>query len=298
MKKIRKEIKNFLLTNPQLRKLNLFFSQFLKPLFIKLLIFSAILIFVIIIALKIFKPSLLEKAYYQARYSFFYYLKFDKVDLNKISITGNKRSSEENIIKIIQQLTKKNSSKKAENYQPLIQNLIDEIRASEPWINKIIINRNIDGAININITEYEPFAIWYNDGNKYMIDKDGNAIIFKNEKLDSEEFKNMIIISGDNANNNIRSLFNIIATNPEISDNIYSANWIGNRRWDILFFNGLLVKMPEIDISEAWHQFTKIYKNENSENIKSIDLRIKNKIYIEYKNNTENSQINNTISHF
>lgn len=130
-----------------------------------------------------------------------------------------------------------------------------------------------------------------------MIDKDGNAIIFKNEKLDSEEFKNMIIISGDNANNNIRSLFNIIATNPEISDNIYSANWIGNRRWDIRFFNGLLVKMPEIDISESWHQFTKIYKNENSENIKSIDLRIKNKIYIEYKNNTENSQINNTKSH-
>lgn len=297
MKNIRKEIKNFLLTNPQLRKLNLFLSQFLKPLFIKLLIFSVILIFIVAIALKIFKPSLLEKIYYQARYNFFYYFKFDKVNLNKISITGNKRSSEENIIKIIQQLIKKSSSKKVENYQPLIQNLIDEIKASEPWINKIIINRNVDGAINISITEYEPFAIWYNDGNKYMIDKDGNAIIFKNEKLDSEEFKNMIIISGDNANNNIRSLFNIIATNPEISDNIYSANWIGNRRWDIRFFNGLLVKMPEIDISESWHQFTKIYKNENSENIKSIDLRIKNKIYIEYKNNTENSQINNTKSH-
>lgn len=107
MKNIRKEIKNFLLTNPQLRKLNLFLSQFLKPLFIKLLIFSVILIFIVAIALKIFKPSLLEKIYYQARYNFFYYFKFDKVNLNKISITGNKRSSEENIIKIIQQLIKK-----------------------------------------------------------------------------------------------------------------------------------------------------------------------------------------------
>ena len=54
-------------------------------------------------------------------------------------------------------------------------------------------------------------------------------------------------------------MFNILVINSEISQDIYSANWVGNRRWDIRFFDGLLVKLPEIEISDAWSDLIKIY---------------------------------------
>jgi cell division septal protein FtsQ len=93
----------------------------------------------------------------------------------------------------------------------------------------------------------------------------------------------MIILSGKNANQNAKSLFNILVINSEISQDIYSANWVGKRRWDIRFFDGLLVKLPEIEISDAWRDLIKIYlSSKNDKAIKSIDLRVDGKIYFQY----------------
>ena len=93
----------------------------------------------------------------------------------------------------------------------------------------------------------------------------------------------MIILSGRGANQNAKSLFNILVINSEITQDIYSANWVGNRRWDIRFFDGLLVKLPEIEISDAWKDLIKIYsKSKNDKAIKSIDLRVGGKIYLQY----------------
>ena len=95
----------------------------------------------------------------------------------------------------------------------------------------------------------------------------------------------MIILSGNGANENAKSLFNILVINSEISQDIYSANWVGNRRWDIRFFDGLLVKLPEIEISNAWNDLIKIYSaSKNDKAIKSIDLRVSGKIYLQYYN--------------
>jgi cell division protein FtsQ len=139
--------------------------------------------------------------------------------------------------------------------------------------------------LNVEIEEYHPFAIWINDDKKFIIDKEGNSIPFLEEYEQSEEFKNMIILSGVGANQNAKSLFNILVINSEISQDIYSANWVGNRRWDIRFFDGLLVKLPEIEISNAWHDLIKIYlASKNDKAIKSIDLRVSGKIYLQYYN--------------
>jgi len=121
--------------------------------------------------------------------------------------------------------------------------------------------------------------LWQNNEQKYVIDKDGNKV----QIFEDEEFKNLIILSGANANVNAKSLFNIFVINPELSTKIYSATWIGNRRWDIRFENGLLVKLPADNLQEAWHNLIKIYNLQNSiNNLQVIDLRIAKKIYLKY----------------
>ncbi len=280
MKNIAQEqIKKFFLTNQFLRKTRNFFHQVFFPILLKgslLLITILVLIFVM---LKIFKPIYLEKIYQKSSFYFFHYLNLDNHEFDEINISGNKRIAKEEILNIVSQSKKYITQDKVGDYQPLIQNLIEEIKKQLPWVDKAVVTRSMPNVLNISITEYEPFAIWQNDGKKYLTDKDGNLIPFE----ESEEFSHMVILSGKNANMHAKAIFNIFAVDPNLSSNVYSATWVSDRRWDIRFENGLLIKLPESNISEAWQRLIKIYNMPGSIiGLKIIDLRLSDKIYLEY----------------
>ena len=280
MSKLKKQTKDFFLTNPLLRKLKIFVNQILKPFFLKVVVLILSLIIILIIALKIFKPEIIEKSLVKTKFYFLHYLNLDNYQFHEIKISGNKRVSNEQIIAIVKK-TQEKIFIDSEEYQPLIQNLIDEIKVNLPWVNHITISRNMPNILNIFITEYEPFAIWHSDDKKFIIDKDGNPVPLE-DQASQEEFKDMIILSGRAANNHAKALFNILAISPALSDKIYSATWVGDRRWNIRFDNGLLVKMPEEEIYDAWQQLIKINSQGQVDEYKVIDLRIVGKIYIEY----------------
>ena len=271
-KKLSPILKNFLLTNPFLRRVRIFLSQKVKPILIKLGVSLVALLILIFISLKLFKPDILQKFYLQSRVYFFTQLNSNYGESAQINITGNGRISKEQIIAAI------NKSKKSKP-EFLIQNLVDEIKTQLPWVSQITITRSLPDTLNIVITEFVPFAIWQNDGGKYLIDKDGNIVPFE----DQEEFRNMVTLSGKGANTHVRSLFNIFVIDPRLSENVFSATWVGDRRWDIRFENGLLIKLPETNISEAWQRLIKINNMPGSLlGLKIIDLRIADKIYLEY----------------
>lgn len=281
----RDKLKDFLLTNPILRKLKIFVNQFLRPFIIKILVIAISIILIILIALKLFKPQVITSMISQSKIYFLHYLNLDNYQFQEIKITGNKRVKNEEIIEIIN-LSQSRNINENEEYQPLIQNLIDEIKSKLLWVNKITISRNMPNQLNISITEYEPFAIWNNEDKKYIIDKDGNAVPYDENIVEADEFENMIILSGRGANSNAKALFNIFAINPQLSEKIYSATWVGDRRWNIRFDNGLLVKLPEDEINFAWQQLIKLYHQGKINEFRVIDLRISDKIYIEYNNST------------
>ena len=279
MNLIKERIRNFFLTNHFLRKIRGFFRYRLMPFVLKSVLLVLTLLLLAFVTLKMFKPAILEKIYAKSSFYFFHYLNLDNYEFDHINITGNSRVSKEQIIEVVNS-AKRNFLKKGEgDYQPLIQNIIDEMKAKLPWINQVVISRSMPNILNISVTEYEPFAIWQNEGKKYIIDKDGNTVPYE----DSQEFDRMIILSGQGANLHARSLFNIFAVSSDVSIDVYSATWVGNRRWDIRLDNGLLIKLPEINISDAWNSLVKIYKMPGSiAGLKMIDLRIKDKIYLEY----------------
>jgi cell division septal protein FtsQ len=281
MIKIRNHFKDFLLTNPLSRKLKIFINQTLRPMIIKLLVLIVSFLIITFISLKIFKPDAIEKIFHKTNLYFLHYLNLDNYQFEEIKITGNKRVTNQEIIDIVNS-TKRRIFTDSEEYQPLIQNLIDEIKSQLLWISKITISRNMPNVLHITIEEYEPFAIWHSEDKKFIIDKDGNPVPYDEKIVNEEEFKNMIILSGRGANNHAKALFNIFAINPKLSEKIYSATWVGDRRWNIRLDNDLLVKLPEDDIYNAWQQLIKIYYQGKINDFRVIDLRINDKIYIEY----------------
>ena len=65
---------------------------------------------------------------------------------------------------------------------------------------------------------------------------------------------------------------------------------INERRWNIKLKNNILLKLPENNIKEALENYKKIYINfSNSQliDVESIDLRMKQKIILKYKESIE-----------
>jgi cell division septal protein FtsQ len=283
MKLTQEKIRIFFLSNQLLRKIKNFFAQKILPPLVKAILLFIVLLILVLFGLKIFNPNYLQKSYYKAVFYFFHYLNLDNQNFDQINIDGNSHVTKEQIIAIIDEVKKNNlpakNPQKIEDYQPLIQKLIEQIKLKLPWVNQVKITRSLPNILNIWLSEHEPFAIWQDEEKKYLTSKDGNLMPY--EEL--EQTKHMVILSGKGANLNAKSLFNIFTTYPDLSANVYSATWVSNRRWDIRFANGLLIKLPEDNLAKAWQQLIKIYNMRGSIfGLKLIDLRLSDKVYLEY----------------
>ena len=151
---------------------------------------------------------------------------------------------------------------------------------SDPWIKNLSIKREIPDTLIINIEEFLPFAIWKTDNDIHLIDEEGKIILIP--ERDVRKFTHLIVVAGDGAKDNIYSLFNMLSSNSFLFSRIKSALFIGKRRWNLELDNGIIVKMPEENIMTAWNRLDEILSINGSEiDIKSIDLRNSNKIFIE-----------------
>lgn len=223
-------------------------------------------------------PEKISKIYAKSKSKFIEIIDSKIFGPYEIEITGNKRIDGKEIEEIVvQTINQKNYHSK---HSLLIQDIVDRLKINLPWLKEVTIVRTMPSKLNIFISEYEPFAIWENEDSLSLIDQEGNQMPY----YESNEFDDMIIVSGPNANLKYKSLFNIFSLDEEISQQIYSATWIGNRRWNIRFKNGILVKLPENKISKAWERLSNLKEMKGSSiGLKVIDLRVTDKIYLEYE---------------
>ena len=159
--------------------------------------------------------------------------------------------------------------------------LANEISRNK-WIKEIKINSNYKNSINIFIEEERPFAIYDNFSQKVLFSDNFVALEILNE---SKEFFNLPIFYGTNSLNNSKELYKNF--NSNFKKTIKSANYIENRRWNLKLLNNITLKLPEKDIDKAMQKYEKIYANFSNKDLKDIDiidLRIKNKAIIKYKN--------------
>lgn len=191
----------------------------------------------------------------------------------KVVIKGLVRSDKKRILNIVKKYTPSNKSLD-------VDSLTSRIKKSEKWIDSIHIFRSLPNSLNINIIEFSPFAIWSDESSYFVVDSNGNKISVQ----DINDFDSLLILSGNDAYSHVKSLFNLMVINPDISSRIYSATWVGNRRWDLRLDNSVLVKLPAEKISDSWSRLVELFNSKGSfYNLKSIDLRVKGKIYLEYK---------------
>ena len=141
------------------------------------------------------------------------------------------------------------------------------------WVKKVSIEIVLPNIIKIKILENQPIAIWQNKKNNKLITANGDIIFDGNVN----DFKNDFpIIKGNKSKENISSILKILETNQNFYQNIWSLTFINERRWDLHFNQGLVVRLPSKNIKKAWEKIIKLQKNYNVLNLRLTEIDLRN----------------------
>ena len=150
------------------------------------------------------------------------------------------------------------------------------------WVKSINIQSNYKDTIEINIDESKPIGI-YTTGIQNILFSDDLKIL-ENIANNEKRFSALIKFEGKNS---IHESIKLIDSFPDdFIQYVDKAFLINQRRWDLELKNSILLKLPENNIKKALENFKKIYINfSNNEliDIETIDLRMKQKIILKYK---------------
>ena len=152
------------------------------------------------------------------------------------------------------------------------------------WVKSINIQSNYKDTIEINIDESKPIGI-YTTGIQNILFSDDLKIL-ENIANNEKRFSALIKFEGKNS---LHESIKLIDSFPDdFIQYVDKAFLINQRRWDLELKNSILLKLPENNIKEALENYKKIYINFSNEElieIESIDLRMKQKIILKYKEN-------------
>jgi cell division protein FtsQ len=138
-------------------------------------------------------------------------------------------------------------------YDPIFQTsvvLIHENLQRLPWIQSVVVRRQLPDTLRIRIQERIPIAIWQNKGHFFYIDRDGVAIPLTLAPHLKHRYP---ICVGEQANQQVFELFELLKPYPMIRNKIHFLNWVRNRRWDITLKPNLVVVFPEDSLHASLH---------------------------------------------
>ena len=149
-------------------------------------------------------------------------------------------------------------------YDKIIQN---------SWVEETYVERILPDTIKIKVLEKKPIAIWQNQNGNKLITVNGDVIYHAN----INKFKNSFpIIKGEKSKENISSILKILETNKNFAKNIWSLTFINQRRWDLHFNQGLIVRLPSQDVIKAWEKIIKLQTNYNILNLRLTEIDLRN----------------------
>ena len=144
-------------------------------------------------------------------------------------------------------------------------------------------DRQLPNKLYIGVVEREPIAIKQFNKKLQLIDEDGQ--VFSCDDISS--FSTLPIFVGEDVEDHVLFVMNYLKKDELIYKNIYSVQRIGNRRWDVVLQEKTIIKLPEVGEEKAWEKFIRMYNEKESgfSTVKTVDLRVDKKIFIEKRVN-------------
>jgi len=237
------------------------------------------------------KESLVSKQFESIQKDFYTFTSKIGFTIDEIIIEGRKRTNSVDLLKAIG-LSRKDNIFEVDVHA--LQKRVQQL----PWVRKAIVRKSfLPNVIMVSIQEKEVQSLWQISEQFHPIDEEGRVI-----EADYIPDKPVLLIVGNGAPENINALLNIIKKDTKIFERVKVANYISQRRWNLVLDdvrNGITIKLPEINVDEAWKKLIKLNTTKGilKRKLTIIDLRFKGRIGIKLRKTPENTDIklNNSV---
>ncbi len=153
----------------------------------------------------------------------------------------------------------------------------DSLKAN-PWIADATVLKLYPGALQIDITERLPFALWQENGKLAVIAADGIVLT----SYVPQRFASLPLVVGKGAATRARDFLALVANYPVVNSQLKAAIFVGERRWNLRLKDGLDIRLPENDVGRALAALVKYDRENNllSRDITAIDMRLPDRLTV------------------
>ena len=197
----------------------------------------------------------------------------DKFSLKEITLSGISQKEEKILKNELNNLRNINIFK-------LNKNKVLETINKFNFLENIYVSKIIPSTIHINLSRTSILGKTLINGETFFIGKNGKFInskqIFENNKIP--------MVFGDFKIQEFLNIYNILNSNHLEINQIDKYYYFKNKRWDILFYNGTILKLPSKKFEDSVKIYKQLIDDDNFKNIKIIDLRVTDQIILTNKN--------------
>lgn len=115
------------------------------------------------------------------------------------------------------------------------------------WVKDARVSRQLPDTLVVDIVERSPHAVLRKGGKLVLIDDTGHEL----EPVSAARAKGMLVLEGEGASEKVQDLGRLLDVAPALKPQVAEAEWIGNRRWNIMFKTGQVLALPEGDDQSA-----------------------------------------------
>ena len=148
-----------------------------------------------------------------------------------------------------------------------------------PWIKSAVVERRLPDTLYVRITERKPIALWQNDHKMVVVDADGVVLTGR----DLQRFARLPLLVGPDAPAHARAGLQLIASVPTLAPRITAMTWVGDRRWDLHFHDGVDVRLPETGAAAALQELAALEQSKQllERDIVAVDLRLADRLVVQ-----------------
>lgn len=147
-----------------------------------------------------------------------------------------------------------------------------------PMIESATVRKLYPNELVITLSERQPYAIWQNNGELFVIAADGTVI----DLMQDERYADLPFIVGERANVRSKEYFALLDAAGPLKDRIRAGTLVAGRRWTLKMDNGMDVRLPEKGAADALARLVKLENEQKilEKDVLAIDLRMADRVVV------------------
>ena len=131
--------------------------------------------------------------------------------------------------------------------------------------------RSIPASSEVSVIEKVPMARWRIGDKTYLVEDGGGRSVG-----DDGSFRELPLVVGDGAADDAMVMIRALDKYPSITEDLAALSRIGERRWDLIFYSGVRVQLPENGVAQALVQLDQDQRESQllDRDVNVIDMRV------------------------